>query len=94
MIASVNLYSNKEGELNKFLSKFYNSNFSDLQKSLIWKKNYKNPIEIAEIIGAFADNTDNFSLYMWICLDKNLFINVTSQNADDIIKYLYERFPY
>ena len=94
MIATVSLYSNKAGELNKFLSKFYNANFNDLQNSLNWKKDYENPIEIAEIIGAFADNIDNYSLYMWICLDKDIFINVTNKNANDLIKYLYERFPY
>ena len=94
MVATINLYSNKEGELNKFLSKFYNSNFNDLQNSLNWKKDYKNPIEIADMVGTFVDNIDSFSLCMWICLDKDVFINVTSQNADDIIRYLYERFPY
>ena len=94
MIATVNLYSNKVGELSNFLSKFYNSDFNDLKNSFNWKKDYINPIEIAEIVGTFADNIDNFSLYMWISLDKDVFINVTSQNADEIIKYIYERFPY
>lgn len=94
MIATVNLYTNKKGELARFLSKFYNSNFNEFQNSLSWIKYYKNPIEMAEIIGIYADNIDNYSLYMWISLDKDVFIHITSQNSDDIIKYLYERFPY
>lgn len=93
MLVSVNLYSEKNGELNRFLSRFYNSNF-DVQNNLSWEKKYANPIELAEIIGVFIDNDDCYDLSMWICLDKNVFVRVTSENADNIIKYLYERFPY
>ena len=93
MLATVNLYSNKKGEVNKFLSRFYNTNF-DMYDSLKWKKEYSNPIEIAEIVGIFADNFEKYILNMWISLDKDIFINVTSNNANEIIKYLYERFPY
>ncbi len=93
MIATVNLYSNKKGELNRFLSSFYNTHF-DIEDSLKWEKEYQNPVEIAEMIGIYTDNSDDFLLNMWICLDKNVFINVTNDNADQIIRYLYERFPY
>ena len=92
MSVSVNLYSKTKEELNKFLSHFYNSNF-DL-KSLSWEKKYANPIELAEIIGTFIDNFDDYSLSMWVCLDKDVFVRVSEKNADDIIKYLYERYPY
>ena len=93
MIASVNLYSNEKGELNRFLSHFYNTDIG-IENSLKWEKEYRNPIELAEIIGVFVDNLDNYSLNMWICLDKDVFINVTNDNADQLIKYLYERFTY
>ena len=93
MKVSVFLYSNKTDELNKFLSKFYNSQF-DLKKSLKWQKEYDNPIEISDIIGVYTDNIDNFKITMWISLDKNIYINITENNSNRIIKYLYERFPY
>lgn len=92
-MSSVNLYSNILGEIDKFLSKFYNTNI-DLGDSLHWSKMYENPIEVADIIGIFADNNEDFDLKMWICFDKDVFINVTSKNVDAIIKYLFERFPY
>lgn len=92
-MVSVNLWSEKVGEIDRFLSKFYNTSMS-LNESLNWEQQYKNPIEIAEIIGTFADNSDDFILAMWISLDTGVFIHVTEDNADDIIKYLYERFPY
>lgn len=93
MFATVNLYSEKKGELNRFLSHFYNTNL-DIENNLKWEKKYANPIELAEIIGTYVDNSDNFILNMWICLDKDVFIHVTPDNANAIIKYLYERFPY
>lgn len=89
----VHLSSKKKGELNKFLSSFYNTNL-ELEDSLTWQKKYANPVELAEIIGTYVDNSDDYALFMWICLDKNVFIQVTPENADDIIRYLYERFLY
>ena len=90
---TVNIFSKIPGEVNKFLSHFYNTNLS-LDTALSWNKNYANPIEITEIIGTFIDNIDHYSLNMWISLDKGIYLHVTEHNADDIIKYLYERFPY
>lgn len=92
-MVTVNLFSEKEGEVNKFLSHFYNTNL-DLDSALKWNKEYNNPIEMAEIIGTYVDNIEKFSLNMWISLDKDIYLHVTEQNANDIIKYLYERFPY
>lgn len=93
MIATLMLYSKKKEQLNKFLSLFYNTNLQ-LGDSLKWEKKYQNPLELAEIIGTFIDNFDDYFLDMWICLDKDIFINITKENGNDIIKYLYERFPY
>ena len=93
MSAIVHLTSNTKGELEKFLSSFYNTSFS-LFDDLKWEKKYANPVEIAEIIGTFIDNCDDFDIHVWISIDKNVFIHVDEKNADDIIKYLYERFPY
>ena len=93
MIAKITLYSNNTGELNKFLSRFYTNNL-DIENSLKWEKESANPVELAEIIGIFVDNSDDYVLNMWLSLDKDVFVNVTSENADSIIRYLYERFPY
>ncbi len=93
MLVTVILQSQKKGEINNFLSKFYNTNL-DIENHLKWKKEYKNPIEISDIIGTYIDNKDIFELTMWICLDKDVFINITEANANDVIKYLFERYPY
>lgn len=92
MVAFVNLNSNKNGEINRFLSKFYNSKLSIKENN--WEKKFSNPIEIAELIGAYIDNEDEYELCMWLSLDEGVIIKVNSSNANEIIKYLYERFPY
>ena len=93
IVAKITLYSNKKGELNRFLSRFYNTNL-EIENCLKWEKESANPVELAEIIGTFIDNSDDYYLNMWLCLDKDVFVNVTSENVDNIIRYLYERFPY
>ena len=93
MVTIVNLYSEKQGEINKFLNSYYNTKII-LTNSLKWEKYFNNPIEMAELIGAFIDNKEKYMVNMWISLDRNIFINVTENNVDDIIRYLYERFPY
>lgn len=93
MISFVILYSQKKGELNKFLSKFYNTDL-EIYDTLEWKKEYKNPIEATDLIGVYADNFDNFLINMWLCLDKDFYINITKNNVEDVIRYIYERYPY
>ena len=93
MITFANLYSQKKGEINRFLSYFYNTDLG-IYDNLKWEKEYQNPIELCDLIGVFIDNIDNFSINMFISLDKNVYINITEQNGNNIIQYLFERFPY
>lgn len=96
MQSFVRIYSNLPNEINKFLSHFYGNN--DLNKTndgaKQWQKEYLNPIEIVDIIGAYIENIDDFNITMWISIDSGVFIKVTEDNADELIRYLYERFPY
>lgn len=93
MSVFVNLYSNKNKEIFKFLNS-YDKELLKSKNVLEWKKEYQNPIEIADIIGVFIDNNESYDITMWISLDKDFFINVTDYNADQIIRYLFERYPY
>lgn len=93
MEATVRLYSTKHDEINNFLKELYsdNSNYMNLTE---WEKKYHNPVELVDIIGTFIDNNYKYSINMWISLDKGLFLNVTDENADKIIRYIYERYPW
>ena len=94
MNAIVKLYSTKQGEINRFLSHFENNISFNTKDDLVWQKEYENPIEIADIISALIENQVTYKINMWISLDENMLINVTHQNADSVIRYLYERYPY
>lgn len=93
MKAKLILYSNKNDEINNFLNKFY-SKKSIYINSESWKKEFSNPIEISEFIAAFTDNINSFNISMWISLDKDVFIKISPSNSNQIIKYLFERYPY
>lgn len=92
-MVSVNLYSDSSEELKRFLSSFYNASFN-INNNLNWEYKYENPIEITEIIGVLVDNFEDFKIMMWVSLDKGVYIHVTKENADKLIRYLYERYPY
>lgn len=92
MLSSINIFSNKKGEINKFLSMYYNTNL-EIDDELKWQKTYNNPIEMAELIGVFIENVDNFNLNLWVCLDVDVYIHVSKKNADKLIRYMYQRYP-
>ena len=93
MSVKVTLYSTKKGEINSFLYTLYNQNLH-LINNFSWEKEYINPIEIADIIGIYIDNLEKYEIKMWINLDEKTFININKKNANYIIEYLFERFPY
>ncbi len=93
MIAKVFLLSSKSDDISEFLYKFYDKEI-DIDNSMSWTSDFLNPVDLAEIIAAFVDNISNFDIIMWISLDQNLFIRISPNNADIIIKYLFERYPY
>ncbi len=93
MYTIVNLYSSQSGEISRFLSRFYEKEIK-LENDLKWEKEFQNGTELADIIGIFIDNREKYRINMWVSLDEGAFLNITEDNADQIIRYLYERFPY
>ncbi len=93
MNAIIRLYSDKKGEISSFLNHFFKNKIV-IENELLWQKEYENPIEMADMIGALIENQDDYKINMWVSLDKDLFINITENNADEVIRYLYERYPY
>lgn len=90
---TVQLYSTEKEQINEFLREYFNRDYH-IEDTLKWEQEYKNPIELTEIIGSFIDNNYKFNINMWVSIDEGILINVTDSNANDLIKYLYERFPY
>ena len=88
----INLYTETPGEIKKFLELFYSKNI-EISNELFWENSYNNPIDMIELISCFIDNKEKFKINIWISIDKDIFINVTDDNLDNIIKYIYDRFP-
>jgi len=85
--------NNQNLDINNFDNKNSNSNLKT-NNSNSWEHEYTNPIEITDIIAAYIDNLDKYKFTMWISLDSNVYISVTDKNANNLIKYLFERYPY
>ena len=62
-------------------------------QDFFWEISYDNPIDMIELVSCFIDNKDKFQMNLWISIDNGVFINITDDNLDSIIKYIYERFP-
>ena len=90
---TVNIYSNKKGEKRNFLENFFSKRLV-LKNELFWNQNFASPFELIDIISCYIDNKDKFEINIWISLDKNIFICITENNINDLIKYIYERYPY
>ena len=93
MSAIVDVYSQNSLEIKKFLKAFLDKdiNINNNQKCEII---YNNPLYCADIISSYIDNEDKFNINLWVSFDKNFFVNITKYNADKIIRYLFERYPY
>ncbi len=92
MKPTINFYSEKRGEIKKFLDLYYTTN-ELLENDLIYKKEFENPIDMIDIISCFIDNNNKFQINLWISIDPDVYICVTDHNAEHLIKYLYERYP-
>lgn len=94
MKSVLKLYSNTKGEITKFLTHFYQKDIAPIKNDLLWEQEYENPIQMIDMLNALIENKDDYKITMWISLDEDLFINVTEKNNDEVIRYLYERYPY
>ena len=93
MSYTLKLYSEFENEIEKFLKLYFNEDFN-LENKYYWKKDLESPVDIIDMISVFADNKEKFKANMWISLDKDVYIDISENNINSLIKYIYERFPY
>ena len=86
---SLNLYSKDKNEISNFLERFYNKKFNKSIENIA----FDNPLEMVDLISTLIDNNDQYNISAWINLDEDIFIKISNSNLDEIIKYLYERYP-
>ena len=93
MKTTINFYSEQSGEIKRFLEMYYSKNLK-INNYLTYKQEFDNPIDMIDIISCFIDNNEKFNANLWISLDENVYICVTDYNLNNLIKYIYERYPY
>lgn len=105
---TLNLYSDIKDEISNFLNSFYENSNNILEWKItsytktknnqsdifIYTKRTTNPFDFVVLLGALIDNSNKYNINAWLSLDTGIFINITHNNIDSIIKYIYERFPY
>ena len=90
--AKLKIYSETKNDIENFLSKFYDSEYI-LENKNYYEITFNHPQKMLDIISCYSDNSDQFNISLWISLDKDIYILITQNNIDEIIKYIYERYP-
>ncbi len=90
---SVKIYSKFDDEIENFLKLYFNEAIT-LEDKHFWKRNFETPVELIDICTTFIDNKEKFKANMWISLDKDVYIEISESNINQLVKYIYERFPY
>jgi len=92
------LYASKPNEISCYLNQFFQvlEMTKEIKKEDLfeWKFSYSNPLEFVDLVNFHQDYSEEFDVTLWISFDIDLFIHVTKENGDEIIRYIYERFPY
>ena len=92
MAITINLVSDKKNMINEFLIKYFEKDMLTDANTSEWSYILRDPLDAINIISAVMDNSLENDLTAWISFDPNIFIKVKSDNYDEIIRYILERF--
>jgi len=92
MPITVNLLSENEGILKSFLDTYYEKDCKIDNDVSEWINIFNKPLEAIELISSVVDNSDSFDINLKICMDAGIFVEVTQQNVNDIIKFMLFRY--
>jgi len=92
MTITVNLWSQKAGELKRFLDSFYNSEGTVDNDAERWIYVCRKPLDAVDFISALIDNNDKFQIGMGININEETMHPVTIENHNDIIKGMFQLF--
>ena len=92
MSITINLVSEKYGELEQFLSNYFEKDMLVDSDTLEWTYTFRKPLDSVSMINAIIDNSDIYSFTPWISMDKDLFIKIEENNHNDLVKYIFDRF--
>jgi hypothetical protein len=89
---TLSLWSYNDGELKKFLERYYEKELyldDDVNK---WIYIYNKPLEAVDLISTVIDNKDSYNIGMCIQLDNGDVHPINNENHNDIIKGFFNLF--
>ena len=91
MAIVLNLISEKQNVIQNFLESYFEKDMLADAQTYEWSYTLPEPLDAINIISAVLDNnlTD---LALWISFDPNVVLKVKTDNYNDIIRYIAERF--
>lgn len=88
MPVTVSLVSERQGEIKKFLERFYQSEVNIDEDVGQWIYIYHKPLDAIDLISAVIDNNDDYKLDISVQVEKGDTWKVTAENHNIIIKGL------
>ena len=92
MAISVTLWSQKNGEIKRFLEKFYEKSVRMDEDVNQWIYVYRKPLEAVDMICAIMDNSDKYRISLCIQVDEHDVHPITYENHNDVIKGMFHLF--
>jgi hypothetical protein len=92
MSITVNLWSKKNGEIKRFLEKYYGRQLVMDEDVDQWIYIYRKPVDAVDLISAVIDNNDKYQIFMYLQVDEGDIHPVTVENHNDIIKGIFYLF--
>ncbi len=92
MSVSISLWSNLQGEIQNFLSSYYQKDFINNEQVNSWTSDFSNPLESIDIISALMDNFHKYKVTMYIHMENGYLHKITDENYNDVIKGLLELY--
>lgn len=92
MPVSISLWSNLDGEIQRFLYSFYQKEIPSDENSITWISDFINPLDSIDMISALMDNTHKYNVIMYIHMENGYLHKITEENYNDVIKDLLELY--
>lgn len=102
MSLTVNLWSRKNGELERFLESYYDGDTLIVDIEEIeqldeigggeWSCVYNRPLEAVDMISAVMDNNDKYQISICVQIDEGQMHIVTQENYNEVIKDIFLLF--
>lgn len=89
---AVSLWTSKQGELRRFLERYYCKEVIIEEDVGQWVYIYKKPVDAVDLISAVMDNKDKYEINVCIQVDNGDLHPITAENHNDVIKGIFRLF--